>query len=413
MMRLSTLPSGLRVLTDSQMTANTVAVGFWVGVGTRHEDEGETGIAHVFEHMLFKGTPKRSALAISTDMENVGGNINAYTSREQTAYFARVLKEDAKLAIDVLADMLQNSLFPEDELDKERQVIIQEIHQTKDTPDDIIIDYWHEAAFPGQTLGRSILGNEQIISKIKRQDLVRYQQHYALNNMIVAASGAIEHDAFCELAAEYFLNIPQHHAVRPGAAMYRGGRRLENRQLEQTHIIIGFQGVPASDPRFHALSLYTTLLGGGMSSRLFQEIREKRGLVYAIQASTASYADGGLVGAYAATNPGLIPQLLPLMAEVWKESAVNPVQEELDRAKAQLRAGLLMSLESTSQRLEQLAHYYLTYGRIVEPEENLAQLMDVTLDDVHQIAQQILKSPITIAAVGPTDEVEKWEGFGL
>lgn len=277
--KVTTLPNGLRVATDSMPHVETTSLGVWVGVGTRNERAEVNGVAHLVEHMVFKGTPTRTAFDISEQIEAVGGHMNAYTTREHTAYYAKVLKEDAALALDVIGDMLQHSLLDEDELVRERDVVLQEIGQAEDTPDDIIFDHFQARAFPDQALGRPVLGQPEIIGALPRDALVDYiGGNYSGRTMVLAASGRIDHGWLVEKAAEVFRDLPA--PADPAAldpARYTGGDFREDRDLEQLHIVLGFEGVGVHDPDYYAHSVLSTLLGGGMSSRLFQEVREKRG----------------------------------------------------------------------------------------------------------------------------------------
>ena len=281
--RSTTLENGLRVVSDPMLSVESVSLGIWVDVGTRHENPKINGISHLLEHMAFKGTKRRSALAIAEEIEAVGGYINAYTTRESTAYYVRVLKKDVELGLDLLADILQNSTMETDELERERAVILQEIHQANDNPDDVIFDNFQETAYPEQAMGLQILGNAKVVSSLGRELVVDYMNdHYNSNTMVLSAAGKIDHDELVNLAHNSFKNLPPGRKAIEEPALYAGGQNLKTRTLEQAHIILGFEGVSYEDPDFHATSVLSTLLGGGMSSRLFQEIREKRGLAYSI-----------------------------------------------------------------------------------------------------------------------------------
>jgi predicted Zn-dependent peptidase len=300
---LATLSNGLRIVTDRIDTVATVSLGLWVDVGTRHEPAAINGVAHFLEHMAFKGTKRRSALAIAEEIEAVGGHLNAYTSRESTAYYAKVLKEDVGLALDILADILQHSTFEPSELERERTVILQEIGQANDTPDDIIFDYFQERAFPGQAMGRPVLGSPEIIKKLARKSVVSYlKNHYSASRMVVSAAGNLDHDKFVALAETLLSDLPAERAVGTEPARYVGGEHRQDRDLEQLHLVLGFPGLKLDDPDYYAAAVLSTAFGGGMSSRLFQEVREKRGLVYAISSFAHSYRDGGLFGIYAGTG---------------------------------------------------------------------------------------------------------------
>ncbi|HXA72502.1 MAG TPA: pitrilysin family protein, partial [Stellaceae bacterium] len=301
--RVSRLANGMRVVTDSMDTVETASIGVWVGVGTRHEPAEINGVAHMLEHMAFKGTERRSSLAIAKEIEAVGGHVNAYTSREQTAYYAKVLAGDVPLALDILSDILQHSVFDAAELERERQVILQEIGQAEDTPDDIVFDYFQECAFPDQGMGRPVLGRAEIIRRLDRGTIADYMhRHYGAAGMVLAAAGKLDHDQVVSLAERLFTALPEVAVARAEAPRYKGGDLRKVRDLEQVHVVLGFPGLAFNDPDYHALSVLSAALGGGMSSRLFQEIREKRGLVYSIYSFIHAYSDSGLFGIYAGTG---------------------------------------------------------------------------------------------------------------
>ncbi|HET6469067.1 MAG TPA: pitrilysin family protein, partial [Geminicoccaceae bacterium] len=347
---ITTLPNGLRVISETMPRLQTAALGVWVDVGARYETTEVNGVAHLLEHMAFKGTGTRSARAIAEEIENVGGSINAYTAREHTAYYARVLAEDVPLAADIVADILQHSTFDPGELEKERHVVLQEIGQVQDTPDDLVFDLFQEAAYPGQAMGRSILGPEAVVGRLPREALIDYMaRHYGASRMILAGAGRIEHDRLVELAERLFRDLPATSGSAPEPARYRGSHVLDRRKdLEQVHLCLGVEGLSLTDPDYYALQVFSTALGGGMSSRLFQEVRENRGLCYSVYSFAASYCDTGLLGIYAGTGGKEVAELIPVVAEETLKLATAPSEEELRRARAQLKAGLLMSLESCS-----------------------------------------------------------------
>jgi predicted Zn-dependent peptidase len=314
--RVTTLENGMRVLTDVMASVETVSIGVWVDVGTRHEPAEINGVAHLLEHMAFKGTERRSALDIAEEIEAVGGHLNAYTSREHTAYYAKVLKEDTALAVDILADILQHSVFDPKELERERTVILQEIGQAIDTPDDIIFDLFQERAFPEQAMGRPVLGRAEIIRRIDRDTVASYmRRHYAAPGMLLAAAGNVDHDKLVAMARRAFSQLPLERVARHEPARYQGGDLREPRDLEQVHVVLGFTGFPYGDADYYAASVVSSALGGGMSSRLFQEIREKRGLVYSIYSFTHAYSDGGLFGVYAGTGEEEVEELMPVLCQ--------------------------------------------------------------------------------------------------
>ena len=403
---ITTLASGLTVLTERMERVETVSFGAYVGAGTRHETAAENGVAHFLEHMAFKGTERRSAADIAEAIENVGGHINAYTSREQTAYYVKLLKEDLALGADIIGDILCHSTFEPEELERERGVILQEIGQANDTPDDIIFDHFQETAFPGQPMGRPVLGTEERIREMPRAVLTGYmRRHYAASNVVVAAAGALEHDRVLDLVQRHFTDLPSDAAGPAVAGRYHGGEFREARDLDQVHIVLGFPSVAYTDPDYYPTLLLSTLLGGGMSSRLFQEIREKRGLVYSIYSFSAPYMDSGLFGIYAGTGESEAEELIPVtLAELHKvQSGVT--EAELSRARAQVKASLLMSLESTGSRCEQLARQLQVWGRVMPTAETVDKINAVTTDDVRRAAARLFRGVPTLATMGPAERV--------
>ncbi len=404
--RVTRLPSGLTVVTETMDRVETVSFGAYIATGTRNETEAENGASHFLEHMAFKGTERRTSAQIAEAVENVGGHINAYTAREQTAYYVKLLKEDLALGADIIGDILTHSTFAPDELERERGVILQEIGQANDTPDDIIFDRFQETAFPGQPMGRPVLGTETCIRGMERGQLTGYMhRHYAAGNVVVAGAGALQHETVVELARKHFADLPSEMPSRfvPGA--YAGGEFREPRELDQVHIVLGFPAVSYADPDYYPALLLSTLLGGGMSSRLFQEVREKRGLVYSIYSFAAPFIDGGLFGVYAGTGEREAEELIPVTIEELRKVQRSVSQEELNRARAQVKAGLLMSLESTGSRCEQVARQMQVFGRIIPTEETVAKLSAVGVDDIRRAAARIFRGKPTLASVGPADGV--------
>ena len=404
--RLTRLPNGLTVVSEAMPRVETVSIGAYVAAGTRHETAEENGVSHFLEHMAFKGTERRDAAAIAREIENVGGHLNAYTAREQTAYYCKVLKEDLPLAADIIGDILTHSTFVPEELERERGVILQEIGQANDTPDDIVFDHFQATAFPDQPMGRPTLGTEATIRAMPREALVGYmRRHYGPSRMIVAAAGAVDHDALLDLVRRHFADLPEASPPPAEPARYVGGEFREERDLDQVHIVLGFPGVAYADPLHYPTLLLSTLLGGGMSSRLFQEIREKRGLVYSIYSYASPFVDSGLFAIYAGTGEKEAEELVPVTLEELRKVQHDVTQEELDRAKAQFRAGLLMSLESTGSRIEQLARQLQVYGRIVPVEEIKARIAAVTVGQVQEAAARAFRGRPTLAALGPAGKV--------
>jgi predicted Zn-dependent peptidase len=408
--RVTRLRNGMRVLTDRMDSVETVSLGVWVDVGTRHEPAAINGVAHLLEHMAFKGTERRSALDIAAEIEAVGGHLNAYTSREHTAYYAKVLKNDVGLAVDILADILQNSTFDARELERERAVVLQEIGQANDTPDDIIFDLFQERAFPDQAMGRPVLGRTEIIRTIGRDVVARYlKDHYVATGMLLAAAGNVDHDALVALAERAFTELPAERVARAEPARYIGGEHREERDLEQVHVVLGFPGFAFADPDYYAASVLSTALGGGMSSRLFQEIREKRGLVYSIYSFTHAYSDGGLFGVYAGTGEEEVAELMPALCEEMRALVGGLSREELERARAQLKAGLLMSLESTTARCEQQASHMLVFGRPLDLAELVAHIDAVDAAAVIRAAERLNSAAPTLTALGPIARLDSYD----
>lgn len=406
----TTLDNGLRVASDPMSSVQSVSLGVWVSIGARHEAKEMSGVSHLLEHMAFKGTRRRSALAIAEEIEAVGGHINAYTTREATAYYVRILKEDVALGVDLIGDILQNSVMQSDELERERSVILQEINQAQDSPDDVVFDNFQQVAYPDQPLGRQILGDAGIVGAMGRETIIDYMNaHYNANSMVLAAAGAIDHEQFVELAQDAFGQSPQGQPAAREDARYTGGQSVVGRDLEQAHLLLGFEGVGYRDPDFYALAVLSTLFGGGMSSRLFQEIREKRGLVYSIYSFGTSYSDGGLFGIYAGTGEHETAELIPLVCDEISKMTQSVGEQELTRARAQIKASILMGLESSSSRCEQLARQMMVFGRPLSTEETVANIEAVDADAILRVARRIFTSPLTLSALGPVSKVEPYE----
>ncbi len=404
--RITRLPSGLLVATETMKHVETVSLGAYVAAGTRHEAAAENGVSHFLEHMAFKGTHTRTAAQIAEEIENVGGHINAYTAREQTAYYVKLLKEDLALGADILGDILCHSSFEPEEFERERGVILQEIGQANDTPDDIIFDHFQETAYPGQPMGRPTLGTEELIRDMSRATLMNYMQtHYAASNIVVTATGALDHEQVVELAARHFADLPDKPTATAEAGRYHGGEFREARDLDQVHIVLGFPGQSYNDPDYYPALLLSTLLGGGMSSRLFQEIREKRGLVYSIYSFASPFQECGLFGIYAGTGESEAAELIPVALAELERVQHDVTLVELNRARAQVKASLLMSLESTGSRCEQIARQLQVFGRIIPVAETVAKLEAVTVEDTMRAAKTIFRSAPTLASLGPADQV--------
>jgi len=411
--QITRLPSGLIIASDPMPQLMSAALGVWVSCGARHESPEEAGLSHMLEHMAFKGTKRRSAKDIATEIEAVGGDLNAYTSREQTAFHARVLKDDVDLALDMIADILINPAFEESELSREREVIIQEIGQTRDTPDDLIFDYLQEACYPGQPMGWPIFGSEKTVAGFSRGNLVSYmRKHYRAGAMMLIASGAVDHDRLVEAGKKLFAPVMEglERAVEP--AQFRGGEIRGDDDLEQAHLAFAFPGAPAGDERAIVAQVFATALGGGMSSRLFQEAREKRGLCYSIYAFSYSYRDTGMIGIYSGTAEDKAGEIAPLIAAEMQAMASQVSEEETARARAQLKASILMGLESPHARCELIASHLHVYGRVLGVDELIRRIERVDAAALEGFAQELCQrgSP-AIAAVGPVKRLESLERF--
>ena len=402
------LPSGLSVVTDRMPHLESATLGVWVGTGSRNERPDEHGISHLLEHMAFKGTKRRNARQIAEAIEAVGGDLNAATSIESTAYYARVLKSDVPLALDVLADILSDSTFEPQELQREQNVIVQEIGAVEDTPDDLVFERMHETAFPGQPVGRSILGTPETVRSIDAAGLRAYlARNYRGPNMLVAAAGAIEHETIVAEAEKHFAGFNGPAAPAPEPARFDGGTRVEKRNLEQVHIALALQGVSTRDEQLYNLQVFTSVLGGGMSSRLFQEVREKRGLCYSISAFHMPYSDTGLFGLYAGTDERDAPELMSVVINQIGLATENLSEAEVARAKAQMKAGLLMALESSEARLGQLARQMLAYGRPIPLDEIVAKVDAVTVESARAAGRMLIgRGRPAIAALGPGHSLE-------
>lgn len=398
----TTLASGLRVVTHRMASVETVSLGAWIGVGTRHEAADVNGIAHLVEHMAFKGTDRRSARAIAEEIESVGGHLNAYTAREVTAFHATVLAGDEGLALDIVADIMQHAALDPEELERERAVILREIGQSMDTPEDVVFDRFQETAFPDQPVGRSTLGTPQLVSGIGRGALVDYiARHYTAERIVVAAAGKVDHDGFVRRVEDAFRGLGAAAAATPEPAVYGGGDSRDIRPLEQLHLLLGLEGIAHGDPDYYALAVYSTALGGGLSSRLFQDIREERGLVYSIYSFNSSYLDGGLFGVYAGTGADSASEVVERICMNLRTTADEISEAELGRARAQLKAGILMSLESTAARSEQIARHMLIFGRVLPIGEITAAVDAVDRDAVIRISRRLCAGRPTVATLGP------------
>lgn len=408
--RLTTLENGLRVATDTMDTVETVTLGAWVETGSRDEPAELNGISHFLEHMVFKGTERRSARAIAEEIEAVGGHINAYTSRENTAFYAKVLKEDVGLAVDLVSDIMMHATMDPTELEREKSVICQEIHQAHDTPDDVVFDIFQEKAFPNQPLGRPVLGTEGVVRSLTRDDIQKYLHvGYTAQDIVFCAAGRVDHDELVNMIGDAFGGLSTDHRNGRERANYQGGDHLIARDLEQLHLVLGFDGIGYKDDDFYAASVFSTLFGGGMSSRLFQEIREDRGLAYSIYSFLSCYEDAGLFGIYAGTSADETAELIPVIAAEAAKVIDHINEDEITRARTQLKASILMARESTSSRVEQLARQVMLFGRHLSVDEIVAKVDAVDNAAVKSVAARLFSGTPTLTAVGPISEMEPFE----
>ncbi|WP_445942011.1 M16 family metallopeptidase [Pseudotabrizicola sp. L79] len=409
---ISTLPNGLRIVTENMPGLQSASIGLWVQAGGRHERPEQNGIAHFLEHMAFKGTTRRTSLQIAEEIEDVGGYINAYTSKEMTAYYARCLTADVPLALDVIADIVLNPVFDPKEIETERHVILQEIGQALDTPDDIIFDWLQEVSYPDQPFGRTILGPAERVGSFTRQDFVDFVgAHYGPDQIILSASGGVNHEAIVHQAREIFGALKPVGANTMPRAHFVGGERHVVKKLEQVHFAMSLEAPGFRDPDVYAAQVYAMAMGGGMSSRLFQKIREERGLCYSIFAQAGAYEDTGSITLYAGTSKEEISDLTQLTVDELKRAADDMSEAEVARARAQLKAGLLMGLESPSNRAERNARMLSVWGRVPDPVEAVSRIDAVSMQDVRAFAAKLVGSRSALALYGPIGKAKGLEAI--
>lgn len=408
--RISELSNGLRIVQQPMAHARSVSLGIWVGTGTRAEPKEINGVAHFLEHMAFKGTHKRTARAIAEEIEAVGGHLNAYTARENTAYYAKVLADDLPLALDIISDIVQHPTFDPEELERERGVILQEIGQCYDTPDDVVYDHFQETAFPDQPMGRPVLGTIDTVNSMSR-DAVRdfMADRYDAGNMVLALTGAIDPDHVEDLAEKAFERVApaRDRAITP--ASYQGGAYREERDSEQVHLLMGFEGPSYDSAEYYTAGVLSALLGGGMSSRLFQSIREERGLVYSIYSFAWTFADTGLFGVYAGTGEEDVAELVPVLCDEILNVSDTLSDAEIDRAKTQVTASLLMSRESTGGLVDQLGNQMLVHGGPVAEADQVAKIAAVDREQLQGLARRVFATKPTLAALGPLSRLESYD----
>lgn len=406
-MNKTQLKNGLRVVMEKIPTCRSVSFGIWVKTGSRNETPEMGGISHFIEHMLFKGTDRFSAKDIAEEFDAIGGNVNAFTSKEYTCYYSKVLDEHLPIAVDVLSDMFFRSLFDEEELRKEKNVIVEEISMYEDTPDDMVHDLLAEAAYGSHALALPILGTEEKLQAMGPADLRKYMnEKYTIENTVIAVAGNID-DSILELLEKYFGDFANRgKADILSAPDFLGGLKFHRKKTEQNHICLSFPGLPIGDPNQYAMVLLNNALGGGMSSRLFQEIREKRGLAYSVYSYHSSHADSGLFTVYAGTAPKQTKEVLDLTKEILHEVAVKGISEsELRKGKEQLKGSLILSLESTGSRMNRLGKNELMLGRHYTLDEMIARIEDVTMDNVNEVLKTMFNQPYALAMVGASDRV--------
>lgn len=409
-----TLPSGLRVLVEEIPHVRSVSVGVWIGAGSRHETEAQAGISHLIEHMLFKGTERRTARDIAEEMDAVGGQLNAFTAKEHTCYYARVLDEHFDLALDLLADMLLHSRLDEVELEREQGVVIEEIKMYEDAPDELVHDLFTEAVWPSHPLGRTIVGTEETVRAQRRSDLIAYMERfYHPGNTVIAVAGNVRATEVVEKVARAFAAYTG--AGETGASLGASGppqpaagRLLRAKDTEQMHICLGAPGVAQEAPEMYPLLVLNTVLGGGPSSRLFQEIRETHGLAYSVYSYLSSYRDCGVWTVYAGTSVERCEDVIEMTLEQLRRLAEAGLPAaELQRAKDQMKGQMMLSLESTSNRMSRLGRSELTLGRVLSPEEVLAKIDAVTEQEAAAVAAKLFEQPLTLTAVGPAVCINK------
>ena len=408
MVQKTVLPNGIQVVTEEIPSVHSVSVGIWVEAGSRDERNEENGIAHFIEHMLFKGTQRRSARQIAKEIDAVGGILNAFTSKEFSSFYAKVMAEHLPVALDLLFDLYLNSLFAAEELEKERQVIVQEINMVEDTPDEYIHDLFSQSFWPHHPLGLPILGRLNTISRMDRRTLKGFfLKHYLQIPPIIVAAGKLKHEDLLRPVQEALRKIrprPKERKIHPPRPHPQ--IQVKNKQLEQVHLLLGTQGFSVVHPRRYAFTILNTILGGGMSSRLFQEVREKRGLAYSVYSFASSFVDSGLLGVYVGTGDHTLNRVLQVILREMKRLAENSIRpKELRSAKEQLKGNLLLSLESTDSRMSRLAKNEIFFHRFVSTEEIIEGIEKVSAEEIGSLAQEIFRpDSFSLTVLGPVTE---------
>lgn len=413
-LRITTLPNGVRIVTESVDYVQSASVGLWVGIGSRDETDEIRGISHFIEHMLFKGTPRRTARMLADEIESRGGHLNAFTGKETTCYETRVLAEDVPLALDILTDMFRNSLFDPEEMEREKRVVIEEIKMYEDTPEELVHDIFEQTLFPEHPLGQPIIGSETTVSGLSRTNITDYiGRQYRPDRIVVAAAGNLDHDQVVRVAEQALGDLagtaPQRTDERPQAS--GNSKQVHKRDVEQIHFVLGTEGFSKSDRRRYSLSILNNVLGGNMSSRLFQEIREKRGLAYAIGTYGRSYQDGGYFCAYGGTSPETYEQVLDLTRKEFDNVRKNGLtDEELAKAKTQVRGAIVLGLESMNARMNRYGESLLAYGRVIPISEVLSEYEAVTHESIAEVADQVLNDArLTLTCIGDFESSQATE----
>ncbi|MCE3254927.1 MAG: processing peptidase [Rickettsiaceae bacterium] len=406
-----TLPNQLRIVIDQVKSVETAAIAVFVNTGSRNETPEINGISHFLEHMAFKGTKTRNSKQIAEQFDNIGGKINAYTSREKTVYYAKVLKQDIEFATEFLSDILQNSIFDSEELEKERGVILQEIAMTNDTPDDIVFDHFQSTAFPKQAVGRSILGPEKNIKKFNRQDFVNYiNKQYNYSNIVVVISGNVEPKKFTSYVKKYFNKLGSNEIKKPEAAKYHGGDFRKYKSLEQINLLLGFRGASYTEEDYYRCQILASILGGGMSSRLFQEVREKRGLAYSVYAFNHANFDSGLFGIYLGTTQDKANEAIEVIGDELLKITNKINDEELKRVLAQTKAGLLMARESVISRSQKLGGDVISFNRVISEKEILDKILTISKKNLTDFAGKIISaSKPNFSAIGKIKNLNDYQ----
>lgn len=410
---ITTLPNGLTVITDSVPTVATATLGFWLGVGARNEPEDASGVAHLVEHMLFKGTPTRDVYKIATELESVGAILNAHTGKEETAYYCKLLAEDAERGIDIYSDMLLHSTLPPEEFVRERNVIVQELNQIYDEPEQFLYDEFQKEIYKGQLYGRPIIGDAAEIAVMERQKLIRYiDAHYHTGNAIFVAAGNVQHNQICDWVGKYTKGMKSGPKATFSPPTFTPAQVTLTRDVEQIHLMLAMPCATYGDDDYYAVNVFAQIMGGGMSSRLFTEVREKRGLVYQVSTYTVQYNDTGTFYVYACATPDKVGEVWRVVTDELAKLANTLTDEELARAKMQLKAQLLMSLESTGRRADNIGGQWHTYGRIIPLAETLDKLNAVTKADIVRVAEALRKGPHATGMCGPVAELKDMPDVG-